>query len=145
MIARMVAVLLLVIIRSTMGLAQTSEEYAVMGRRAWQALECSTLVDKAERADERQRLFDLGYQPGKGFIEAWDSGKVEWDDASRHVPIDVLDKLEPWVNPRLPTVDFRLGAIWESAARGVLDRLQKSEAPELFAMSEYNRRNYGVM
>jgi hypothetical protein len=144
MLARIVAALISGLLASTAAQAQMSEEYAVMGKKAWVAFECSTLVDKTKNADERQRLFNLGYTQGKAFVEAWQRGRVEREDVAVHVPVGLLDKLEPWVNPQLPTVDFRLGAIWESAARNVLERIRESDAPELFA-SEYHRRNCSLL
>jgi hypothetical protein len=133
------------LLASTEALSQTSEDYALMGKTAWSAFQCSTLVDKREKAVERQRLFNLGYERGKAFIEAWQAGKIEGEHVSRHVPIDVLEKLKPWVNPELPTVDFRLGAIWESAARSVLELIEQSDAPALLAMAEYNQRNCSLL
>jgi hypothetical protein len=145
MLARILAALILGPLASTAAHAQTSEEYAVMGGRAWHAFQCSTLVDKTERPDERQRLFNLGYKQGKAFIEAWQSGKVEWKDVSRHVPIDVLDTLDPWVNPRLPTTDFRLGAVWAGVWRDTVALIEKSGDPELSAKLEYDRRGCGLL
>ena len=146
MLVRILAALMLGLLASTAAQAQTSEEYAVMGARAWHAFECSTLTDKTKSPDERQRLFNLGYEQGKAFIEAWQSDKVKWGDVSRYVPIAVLDKLDPWANPQLPTTDFRLGAIWEAVAREMVDLSKKSgDDPETFAMLEYNNRSCNLL
>lgn len=143
MLTRALAALML--LASTETLSQTSEDYALMGATAYAAFQCSTLVDKKEKADERQRLFNFGYEQGKAFIEAYQSGKVAGEHLSRHVPVVVLDKLEPWVNPKLPTVEFRLGAIWETATRYVLNLIESSADPELYAMSEFYKRNCGSL
>lgn len=139
MLVRVLAMLML--LAGAEASLQTSEDYAVMGATAWAAFQCSTLVDKTERVEERQELFDLGYVNGKAFIEAWQSGKIEAEHVYRRVPFSVLDRLEPLASPQLPTADFALGAIWEAAARSVLDLIEESAAPIIFAKSEYSQRN----
>ena len=138
MLARVLTTLMLLV--SVAAFSQTSQDYALMGANAWAAFQCSTLVDKTERPDERQALFDFGYQQGKMFLQAMGNGGVDGADVSRHVPIAVLDKLQPFVSPELPTADFRLGAIWESATRSILDSIESSASPILFAASEFNKR-----
>jgi hypothetical protein len=66
-------------------MAQTSKEYAVMGEKAYKAFRCSALAslagDKfAGNKDEQHRLFQLGYEEGKTFIEALRNGKIEGED-----------------------------------------------------------------
>ena len=138
-LARVSATLML--LASVDAFSQTSQDYALMGANAWAAFQCSTLVDKTERPDERQALFDFGYQQGKVFLQAMENGRIDGADVSRHVPIYVLDRLQPFVSPKLPTAEFRLGAIWESAARSILDSVESSAIPVLFALSEVNQRN----
>jgi hypothetical protein len=120
----------------------TSEEFALMASTAWAAFECSTLVDKSDRPDERQDLFDYGYEQGSLFIQALLDGKIDNEHLYRHVPLSVLDRLEPFVHPRLPTPEFALGAIWESASSSVLEQMRESgSSPAQFAMNEFSRRN----
>jgi hypothetical protein len=84
--------------------AQTSAEYAAMGKKAFAAFECAALASGAGDADEQKRLFTLGYEQGKTFIEAARSGKIEKQDLDQ-VPIGML------VDG--PTADFVLGREWE--------------------------------
>ena len=144
----LIRVLSIVLILLTMGAplpvfaSDRSEEFARMAATAWAAFQCSTLVDKEEKPGERQELFDFGYQQGKQFLNAFFGGNIDEEHVYRHVPINVLDRIEPYVNPNLPTSEFMLGAIWESASRSVLEAMWESEAsPKLFAMSEFSSRN----
>ena len=66
-------------------LARTSAEYALLGRRVWAAFECAALAGIAGDADQQKRLFTLGYEQGKTFIEALRSGKIERQDLTREV------------------------------------------------------------
>jgi hypothetical protein len=84
--------------------AQTSAEYAGMGKKTIAAFECAALAQLAGDADQQKRLFTLGYEQGKTFIEALRSGKIEKQDLDQ-VPIGVL------VDG--PTADFVLGRLWE--------------------------------
>jgi hypothetical protein len=67
--------------------AQQSKDYAVMGRVAWSAFECSSLAAQMKDQKEQERLFLLGYEQGKAFIEAAQTKKVERKDISEEVPI----------------------------------------------------------
>jgi hypothetical protein len=71
---------------------QTSKEYAMMAVKSWAAFECAALADVAHKKDQQQRLFDLGYQQGKVFIEALRSGKIDTEDVGGNVPVGWSDK-----------------------------------------------------
>lgn len=88
-----------------------------MGRKAWSAFECSALASVIDRPEQQRRLFLLGYEQGKDFINALRTEKVEKEDVDRNVPIIVLLLLEG------PNPDFMLGRIYENAQRAVLDSL----------------------
>jgi hypothetical protein len=127
--------------------AQTSKDYALMGRKAWAAFSCSALASVAGKADEQQRLFTLGYEQGKTFIEALRSGKIEKKDVDAEVPVGVL-----WVLQG-PSADFALGRMWETAvqeatkdvyatsAKGIDD--QKFQA--LAASNAFTKANCSLM
>src|SRR4051794_25755725 len=57
--------------------AQTSQEYAAKGPRLWAAFECASLAVVTGNAAQNQRLFKLGYEQGKIFLNALQSGKVK--------------------------------------------------------------------
>jgi hypothetical protein len=46
-------------------LGQTSEEYAAMGQKLWDAFECGALAEYADKREESGRLYKLGYEQGK--------------------------------------------------------------------------------
>jgi hypothetical protein len=85
-------------------IAQTSKEYALMGTKAYKAFRCSALASFAGNKDEQHRLFQLGYEDGKTFIEARRNGKIEGADLSQ-VPTGILVDIEG------PTADFSLGRL----------------------------------
>ena len=66
-------------------MARTSAEYALLGRKVWAAFECAALAGIAGDADQQKRLFTLGYEQGKTFIEALRSGKIERQDLTHEV------------------------------------------------------------
>jgi hypothetical protein len=91
-------------------LARTSAEYALLGRKVWAAFECAALAGIAGDADQQKRLFTLGYEQGKTFIEAQRSGKIERQDLTREVPVGLLG-LD---TPSATSADFVLGRVWEA-------------------------------
>lgn len=92
-------------------LAQTSKDYAVMGKKAYAAFECAALASFARDEDEQHRLFQLGYDEGKTFLEALRNGKIEAEDVNSTVPVGITLALEG------PTADFILGRVWKVRLR----------------------------
>jgi hypothetical protein len=93
--------------------AQTSHDYANMGRRLWAAFECAQWAHYAGRAEVETKLFKGGYEQGKAFIEALNAGKIEKSDLESEVPSTVRFWLQG------PTPDFILGRIYEEAVEDV--------------------------
>jgi hypothetical protein len=104
--------------------AQSSKDYAVMGAETWAAFSCVALAAEAKNTAEQERLFMLGYDKGKRFIEALNAGRIRREDVDSNVPVGLV------LNLQGPTPDFMLGRIYEAAARNALDSLyrQKSDA-----------------
>ena len=94
-----------------------------MGIKAWAAFSCSALAPMAGKADDQQRLFTLGYEQGKAFIEALRSGKIEEKDL-----YEVPDPVH-WTLQGSPSTDFALGRTWQWAlvlwTKVVNDRVAK--------------------
>jgi hypothetical protein len=61
-----------------------------MGNKLWAAFECAALADVTGNAKEGQRLFDIGYNQGRLFVEAVQAGKVAEQDINGKVPLAVL-------------------------------------------------------
>jgi hypothetical protein len=122
--------------------AQTSKDFAVMGRVAWAAFGCSSLAAQMKEQKEQERLFLLGYEQGKVFIEAAQAKKVERKDISEEVPIGMTLLLQG------PTPDFMLGRVYESAQEEALKsvlrtngNLNTDEVQASLARSTYTKQN----
>ena len=126
---------------STLG--QTSQQNALMGNKLWAAFECAALADVTGNAKEGQRLFDIGYNQGRLFVEAVQAGKVAEQDIKGKVPPAVLLLLHG------PTVDFILGRIFEAAIDDVTKDVPLNEPDEnekkIVAQSKYAKMNCSMM
>lgn len=138
--------LLCAMFTSAQAAIKTSEEYAALSRRSWSAFECSALALIAGNTNEQRRLFTLGYESGKEFIEAVRAGKVEDHHARQHAPIGMLLKMEG------PTADFMLGRIWEAAFKNATKEAYDSYAKysneslrTQIARSEFERQNCALL
>ncbi len=85
-----------------------------MGSVSWSAFECSSLASVMNEEKEQERLFSLGYQQGKAFIDALQKNRVELKDRNEQVPSGFLLLLQG------PTPDFMLGRVFESAQENAL-------------------------
>lgn len=104
-------ILTAILVFSSLGMpaiAQDSNEYARLARASWSAFECSSLASKIAKADEQKRLFLFGYEQGKKFISAIQSGKIEQADLAKEAPTIMLLLLQE------PSPDFMLGRMFEA-------------------------------
>lgn len=92
--------------------------------------------------EEQERLFLLGYERGKTFIEAVQTKKVDRKDISGEVPIGMMLLLQG------STPDFMLGLVYESAQENSLKdvllsngRLCSHEVQSLIAQRGGTGRN----
>lgn len=85
-----------------------------MGRVSWSAFECSSLASVMNEDKDQERLFALGYQQGKAFIDALQKNRIELKDRNEQVPSGFLLLLQG------PTPDFVLGRVFESAQENAL-------------------------
>lgn len=90
-------------------LAETSEEYARLGKLVWSAFTCSTIAENSGQADEQRRLFEFGYETGKRFYEAALNGSITEEDWRKHVPLGITWR-------KGPTPEFTMGRVFEGAA-----------------------------
>jgi hypothetical protein len=118
-------------------LGQTSQQYALMGKKLWAAFACAAVTDVIGDDAEENRLFKIGYEQGKAFLDAVKSGKVEQKDLNNEVPLTLVYVLKG------PNADFILGRIWEA----VIDEVTK----DIFAIDDkvlqknVARRKYAQM
>jgi hypothetical protein len=99
---------------SAISLAAESADFAKMGRAAWAAFECSSLASVMEKPKDQERLFLFGYDQGKEFLNAMQSGRITQKDLSSIVPSGFLMLAQG------PSVDFVLGRVFESAQENAL-------------------------
>jgi hypothetical protein len=92
---------------TTPALAQTSLDYAKMSRKVWSLFECTVLAAYNDDK-EAERLFLLGYETGKTFVEALRAGKIKPEDMRQNMPWTMGDKLSG------PSAEFAMGRLFES-------------------------------
>lgn len=99
---------------------QSSKEYAIMGKQAFSAFQCSSWASKNDDQKEAERLFTFGYEQGKKFIGALGAQKIKQEDISSEVPIGVTMLLYG------PSPDFMLGNIYSAAQEEALKDVFKT-------------------
>lgn len=105
----------------------SSRDFALMGRVAWSAFECSVLASLMKDPPEQKRLFFVGYEQGKAFLDALTSGSIQRQDVYEVVPWGVATQLEG------PSAEFMLGRIYASAEDEAMKEVARSadaEQPE---------------
>ena len=90
------------------------------GRLLWSALQCSVYAEMSQKPQEQERLFRLGYDNGKRFIDGVRS-KTIGESEINEVPIGVLSAMAG------PTTEFVLGRIYEAAMQDAYDRVEKKD------------------
>jgi len=105
-------------------LAEAGDATANMALLAWNAFQCFTFGEMAgEPKGELERLFELGYESGKRFIDAAIRGGITEDEFRRKVPIGLWP-----IGLQGPTVDFKLGQIYEKSSQDAYDRVVKRDS-----------------
>ena len=92
---------------SRLAQAETSSEYAKLGQKIYPAFQCAIAAEHMKDREAQGRLFKLGYESGKMFLEAVYAGKVDEKDISSRIPVVFTMSMEG------PSVDFMLGRFWE--------------------------------
>jgi hypothetical protein len=124
------AVLLLAGCDKQATLAQAPPVTAESSLLMWSAFECSVLARMAERPKEQERLFNLGYETGKRFIDAAKAKKFTEEELRSKVPIGVLYNLGG------PTTDFTLGVLYAAAEEEASDNVVKKDANGLIQSAD---------
>lgn len=125
--------------------AQTSKDLALMGRVSWSAFECSSLASVMNEDKDQERLFALGYQQGKAFIDALQKNRIELKDRNEQVPSGFLLLLQG------PTPDFVLGRVFESAQENALkdvitpDGITSKDLQATLARSKFTKQNCSLL
>jgi hypothetical protein len=74
-------------------------EKALLGNIMWSAFQCSTYAELSENLisenkNEQQRLYLVGLNAGRAFLEAMKAGQISEQALREAVPINVLQRLE---------------------------------------------------
>lgn len=136
-----IAFLCLVLGQAT-SFAQSSHDYAAMGRSLWAGFKCSALASKMNSPKEQERLFQFGYKEGLVYLNALQSQKIDQIPITDEAPIAVLLRLQG------PTPDFMLGRIYEAAVESALKDVMRTggnfnpeDLQKTLAQNEFNKQN----
>jgi len=69
-------------------------EKALLGHIMWSAFQCSAFAELAEEKNEQERLYLVGLNAGRTFLEAMKAGQISEQALREAVPINVLQRLE---------------------------------------------------
>ncbi|TGP88929.1 MULTISPECIES: hypothetical protein [unclassified Mesorhizobium] len=97
--------------------AQSTSDLVKLSEKSYAAFECAALASTANFSDEQARLFKLGYEQGKVFLQAYADGKIKDSDVE---PIGFWGNMHDG-----PNIDFKLGVIWASAYRNTHEDIWK--------------------
>lgn len=90
-------------------------------RLSWSAFECSVYAEMAGKdSKEQQRLFQLGYDSGRRFLDAARKGLLTEEEVRNRVPIGF--------KASGPTTDFALGQVYGLISQEAYDRIVKNDA-----------------
>jgi hypothetical protein len=104
------------LILSQSAVAETSKEYALLGKKVVSAFMCSATARAVEKTESAERLFKLGHESAKVFLEAANSGKINSEDIRSTVPMIVTMRM------RGPSIDFIAGTFWEGTVANLYEK-----------------------
>lgn len=90
----------------------------------WSAFTCATYAEISGNRQEQQRLFEVGYDAGRTFVDGF-INKTITETVANDAPLGVLMLLSG------PTTDFIIGRIFESATEDAYDEVVKEKSAEL--------------
>ena len=118
-----------------------ADEKALLGRIMWSAFQCSAFAELAENKNEQERLYLVGLNAGRTFLEAMKAGQISEQAVKAEVPINVLQRLEG------PSNEFVVGKIHAAATGSARDEVVKRKTgmwgptQKQEARSAYTNRN----
>ena len=98
-----------------------ADEKAQLGRIMWSAFQCSTFAELSENKNEQERLFLVGLNAGRTFLEAMKARQISEQAVKDEVPINVLQRLEG------PSNEFVIGKIYAAATGYAYDDIVKKK------------------
>jgi len=70
------------------------DEKALLGHVMWSAFGCSKYAELADDKNEQERLYLVGLNAGRTFLDAMKAGQLTQQALNESVPINVLQRLE---------------------------------------------------
>jgi hypothetical protein len=74
--------------------SKAADEKALLGNVMWAAFQCSKFAELAEEKAEQERLYLVGRNAGRIFLDAMKAGQIPKQAVNESVPINVLQRLE---------------------------------------------------
>jgi len=96
-----------------------ADEKALLGRIMWSAFQCSAFAELAENKNEQERLYLVGLNAGRTFLEAMKAGQISEQAVNAEVPINVLQRLAG------PSIESVIGKIHAAATGYAYDEIVK--------------------
>lgn len=119
------------ILFSMQAAAQSPEEFAIAGKLAYRAFECTHLASAQSDETEKMRLFQIGLQQARKAAEAYKNGLVTQDELSKK-EILIAFFFDG------PSPDFIAGQMYEGAGNNVWLQI-RSEIGSTAPLSESRR------
>ncbi|RDH81053.1 MAG: hypothetical protein DIZ80_13105 [endosymbiont of Galathealinum brachiosum] len=91
-----------------------------LGNVIWSAFVCSEYAGIYGNRNEQKRLFEVGFQVGREFINGIKNKTIP-DSEAENTPIGILMRLSG------PTTDFAIGRIFEGASGSAHDKVTKED------------------
>jgi hypothetical protein len=102
-------------------ISNAADEKALLGHIMWSAFECSAFAELAEDKNEQERLYLVGLNAGRTFLEAMKAGQISQQALNEAVPISVLQRLEG------PSNEFVIGKIHAAATGFARDEIVRAK------------------
>jgi hypothetical protein len=109
--------------------AKAADEKALLGNVMWAAFECSMFAELADEKAEQERLYRVGLNAGRVFVEAMKAGQISKQAVNESVPISVLQRLEG------PDNESIIGKIHAAATGFARDEIVKRK-PRMWGVSQ---------
>ena len=117
--------------------SKAADEKALLGNVMWAAFQCSMFAELADEKADQDRLYLVGLNAGRIFLDAMKAGQISKQAVNKSVPISVLQRLE---GPDNESIIGKIHAAATGFARdeivqrkfGILGSTQKQDARRAF-------------
>jgi hypothetical protein len=99
--------------------SNAADEKALLGHVMWSAFHCSKYAELADDKNEQERLYLVGLNAGRTFLDAMKAGQLTQQALNESVPINVLQRIEG------PDNEFVIGKIHAAATASANDEIVK--------------------